>query len=490
MNWILQSILSKFVKIFQGINTCMSIKSFQNDTICAISTPFGTGAISVIRLSGIEAIHICNKVFIPNNKNLDLKSASSHTLYIGKIFNDDKSLLDEVIVGIFKNPYSYTGEDIVEISCHGSVFIQEQLIQLLIRNGARPAKPGEFTLRAFLNGKLDLAQAEAVADLISSNSTAAHKLAINQMKGGFSEQIKLLRDRLIEFTALLELELDFSEEDVEFANRGKLKELLVKIKTEVSALLESYSLGNVLKSGIPVAIIGKPNVGKSTLLNILLNEDRAIVSEMPGTTRDAIEDTMIINGVCFRFIDTAGLRKATDKIEHIGIERTYEKIATASVIIYLFDISEENIEEIKIAINEIKDKAGDASKKIILVANKTDKLNEVPKGFKDIVEFDTIFISAKRRENINLLTERLVKSVSDDLLNINGTVVTSSRHYEALHRSMDSLAEASKALNDGISNDLLATHIRTALHYLGEITGDITTEEILDSIFSKFCIGK
>ena len=340
----------------------MTVKIFKNDTICAISTPFGMGAISVIRLSGIEAIHICNKVFIPNNKNTDIENAATHTSHFGKIILEDKTLLDEVIVNIFKNPHSYTGEDIVEISCHGSVYIQEQLLQLLIRNGARSAKAGEFTLRAFLNGKLDLAQAEAVADLISSDSNAAHKLAINQMKGGFSEQIKLLRNQLIEFSAMLELELDFSEEDVEFANREKLAQLLTHISSEVSALLNSYSLGNVLKSGIPVAIIGKPNVGKSTLLNILLNEDRAIVSEIPGTTRDAIEDTMIINGVCFRFIDTAGLREATDKIEHIGIERTYEKIAKASIIIYLFDICEDNIDDIKIAVNEIKAKAGDGSK--------------------------------------------------------------------------------------------------------------------------------
>ncbi len=467
----------------------MTVKTSQDNTICAISTPFGMGAISVIRLSGIQAIHICNKVFIPNNKNTDIEKAATHTSHFGKIILEDKTLLDEVIVNIFKNPHSYTGEDIVEISCHGSVFIQEQLLQLLIRNGARSAKAGEFTLRAFLNGKLDLAQAEAVADLISSDSNAAHKLAINQMKGGFSEQIKLLRNQLIEFSAMLELELDFSEEDVEFANREKLAQLLTHISSEVSALLNSYSLGNVLKSGIPVAIIGKPNVGKSTLLNILLNEDRAIVSEIPGTTRDAIEDTMIINGVCFRFIDTAGLREATDKIEHIGIERTYEKIAKASIIIYLFDICEDNIDDIKTAVNEIKAKAGDGSR-IILVANKTDKLIEEPKGFAEIVEFDTIFISAKRRENINLLTARLLRAVNDDLANISSTVVTSSRHYEALHHSMDSLAEASEALTNGVSNDLLAEHIRTALHYLGEITGDITTEEILDSIFSKFCVGK
>jgi len=464
---------------------------FQNDTICAISTPYGSGAISVIRLSGNDAIMICKKVFTPNQKKIDIAKVESHSLHLGKIFNETNTLLDEVIVGIFRDPHSYTGEDIVEISCHGSIYIQEQILQLLIRNGARAAKPGEFTLRAFLNGKMDLAQAEAVADLISSQSNISHKLAIQQMKGGFSEQIKHLRNELVEFSALLELELDFSEEDVEFANREKLTELLSRIKSEVLHLLESYSLGNVLKNGIPVTIIGKPNVGKSTLLNILLNEDRAIVSEIPGTTRDAIEDTMIMNGICFRFIDTAGLREAQDKIESIGVERTYEKIANASIILYMFDISESNIDEIKKEINEFRLRFEKQDKKIILVGNKIDILDESPKGFKDIVAFDTIFISAKRRENINLITERLVKLVNDnEFLNASGTIVTNSRHYEALHQSQESLDKAMDGLNEKLSEDLLATHIRMALHYLGEITGDITSDEILDSIFSKFCIGK
>ena len=463
----------------------------QNDTICAISTPFGSGAISIIRLSGKNAISICKKGFTPNQKTVDIEKVESHSLHLGKIFDESNTLLDEVIVGIFRNPHSYTGEDIVEISCHGSIYIQEQILQLLIRNGAKSAKPGEFTLRAFLNGKMDLAQSEAVADLISSQSSITHKLAIQQMKGGFSEQIKHLRDQLVEFSALLELELDFSEEDVEFANREKLAELLSKIKSEVTSLLESYSLGNVLKSGIPVTIIGKPNVGKSTLLNILLNEDRAIVSEIPGTTRDAIEDTIVINGICFRFIDTAGLRETQDKIESIGVERTYEKIANASIILYLFDISDSSIDEIKNEINEFKSKFEKQDKKIILVANKTDMLIEFPKGFKDFVEYETIFISAKRRENINLIIERLVKSVNEnEYLNTSGTIITNSRHYEALHQSQESLDKAMIGLKEKITEDLLATHIRMALHYLGEITGDISSEEILDSIFSKFCIGK
>ena len=465
--------------------------SLQNDTICAISTPFGCGAISIIRLSGYNAFSICKKVFIPNQKTIDIEKVESHSLHLGKIYDESNTLLDEVITAVFRNPHSYTGEDIVEISCHGSIYIQEQILQLLIRSGAKAAKPGEFTLRAFLNGKMDLAQSEAVADLISSQSSITHKLAIQQMKGGFSEQIKHLRNQLVEFSALLELELDFSEEDVEFANRDKLAELLSKIKSEVTSLLESYSLGNVLKSGIPVTIIGKPNVGKSTLLNILLNEDRAIVSEIPGTTRDAIEDTMIINGICFRFIDTAGLRETQDKIESIGVERTYEKIANASIILYLFDISDSSIDEIKSEINEFRSKFEKQDKKIILIANKTDMLVEFPKGFKDFVEHETIFISAKRRENINLIIERLVKSVNEnEYLNTSGTIVTNSRHYEALHQSQESLDKAMTGLKEKITEDLLATHIRMALHYLGEITGDISSEEILDSIFSKFCIGK
>jgi tRNA modification GTPase len=468
----------------------MQNQSIQNDTICALSTPFGTGAISIIRLSGTDALSICKKVFISNNQTDDFASNALRSLHLGKIKNDDNTLLDEVIVTIFRTPHSYTGEDVVEISCHGSAFIQEQLLQLLIRKGARAANPGEFTLRAFLNGKMDLAQAEAVADLIASMSNFSHRHALQQMKGGISKQIKQLRYQLVELAVLLELELDFSEEDIEFANRDKLSKLLFDIIEEVAVLLESYSMGNVLKGGIPVAIIGKPNVGKSTLLNILLNEERAIVSEMPGTTRDAIEDTIIINGICFRFIDTAGLRDTYDKIEYIGVERTYEKIELASIILYLFDISETDVGEIKDTISDFQKKNAGKDKKLIVVGNKIDKLSETPKGFKDILEFDTIFISAKRRENIRLITEKLVQSVSDSYLSTNETMVTSSRHYEALIRSQESLNKAMEGLTNGLSNDLLAEDIRTALHYLGEITGDITSDEILDNIFSKFCIGK
>lgn len=461
-----------------------------NSTICAVSTPPGKGAIAVVRLSGPDALTILAKVFSPKQKTTDIFNAASHTLHFGNIITHDNILLDEVIAGIFRNPHSYTGEDIVEISCHGSVYILEQLIQLLIKNGAKTAKPGEFTLRAFLNGKSDLAQAEAVADLIASDSEAAHKLAIQQMKGGFSHQVKNLRNRLLEFTALLELELDFSEEDVEFANREKLTELLTEIYSAVTSLLDSYSLGNVLKTGVPVAIIGKPNVGKSTLLNILLNEDRAIVSEIPGTTRDSIEDTVVIRGICFRFIDTAGLREAKDEIEVIGVERTYEKIALASVIIYMFDINENGIEEIKTTISDFRSRFAGDDKIFIPVANKIDMLLESPKRFKDLLEINPVFISAKRRENIHLITENLVKSVSEGILNYDSAIITNSRHYEALMLSKDSLEKTMTGLKENLSNDLLATHIRAALHYLGEITGEITTEDILESIFSKFCVGK
>jgi len=382
---------------------------FQNDTICAISTPYGSGAISVIRLSGNDAIMICKKVFTPNQKKIDIAKVESHSLHLGKIFNETNTLLDEVIVGIFRDPHSYTGEDIVEISCHGSIYIQEQILQLLIRNGARAAKPGEFTLRAFLNGKMDLAQAEAVADLISSQSNISHKLAIQQMKGGFSEQIKHLRNELVEFSALLELELDFSEEDVEFANREKLTELLSRIKSEVLHLLESYSLGNVLKNGIPVTIIGKPNVGKSTLLNILLNEDRAIVSEIPGTTRDAIEDTMIMNGICFRFIDTAGLREAQDKIESIGVERTYEKIANASIILYMFDISESNIDEIKKGF-ESKFRYN------IHIAEKKGVIVQQVSSLKGVEEFYQIYTETASRQTFIIHPLSYYKKIFDEII--------------------------------------------------------------------------
>jgi len=458
------------------------------DTICAISTPQGIGAIAIIRMTGNNSINILNKYFSPNDKSKKLTDQKPYTICLGTIEDKDK-IIDEVLVSIFKSPNSYTGQDMVEISCHGSFFIQSEVLKLLINSGARLAKAGEFTLRAFLNGKLDLSQAEAVADLIASNSQASHSVAIKQMKGGFSAKIKELRQQLVHFSSLIELELDFSEEDVEFVKRDDLLTLLNNLIVEIDFLINSFSVGNVIKNGIPVAIIGEPNVGKSTLLNVLLNEERAIVSDIPGTTRDAIEDTMIINGVTFRFIDTAGLRESNDYIENMGIEKTYMKIDQASIILYLFDIGETSFEEIINTINDFKKHINADNKRLIIIANKIDKLVEIPKGFKEYVKLETIFISAKRKENIKLITESLLKSAFDEKIP-EATIVTNIRHYEALVKSKDALERTYKSITSNISTDLVAEDIREALHFLGEITGEITNDEILGNIFSKFCIGK
>ncbi len=458
------------------------------DTICAIATSPGIGAIAVIRVSGPETFKICEKMFSPRKKSLLLSQTDSHSIHFGTI-GDNNSILDEVLVSVFKAPNSYTGEDSVEISCHGSTYIQQKILELLIKNGARHAKPGEFTLRGFLNARFDLSQSEAVADLIASNSKASHDLAIDQMRGGFSKKIKELRAKLVEFASLIELELDFSEEDLEFAERKQLMNLLKTIEKELKKLTDSFSVGNVLKSGIPVAIIGKPNVGKSTLLNALLNEEKAIVSEIPGTTRDAIEDTIIIDGVSFRFIDTAGLRSAKNKIESIGIERTYEKINQASVILYLFDISRDTPEEVIENLNDFKEHINNKNKKFVLIGNKTDNLIETPHGFKDLVELETIYISAKRKENINLISESLVKSVNIENIS-DKTLVSNIRHYEALSKSLLAIKNIEEGFKNEIPTDLISIDIREVLHHLGEITGEITTNEILDSIFMKFCIGK
>ena len=459
-----------------------------NDTICALSTPAGTGAIGIIRLSGPDSIDLCRKFFTSGNTELNLEKVPSHTVHFGK-FNDGDLLIDEVLVTVFRNPHSYNGQDIVEISCHGSVYIQQRILELLLTAGARLAEPGEFTLRAFLNGKFDLSQAEAVADLIASNSESSHRLAMSQMRGGFSHKIGELRARLIDFASLIELELDFSEEDVEFADRTALFQLLEKIKSEIDHLKSSFALGNVMKHGIPVAIVGKPNVGKSTLLNALLNEERAIVSEIPGTTRDAIEDTISIQGVTFRFIDTAGLRHTEDTIENMGIDRTYEKMNQASVVLYVFDITTASGKEIDEAIADIRAQLDDPQKQIIPVANKTDMLIESPQTFKKLVELDTLFVSAKRNENINLITERLLKSVHSGETG-DQTIVYSLRHFEALTRAGQSIESIEKGFADNIPSDLIATDIRQALHHLGAITGEVTTDELLGNIFGKFCIGK
>lgn len=458
------------------------------DTICAISTPPGLGAISVIRLSGPAAINISKKIFHPRDTDLDISQVASHTVHFGTI-GDATGLLDEVLLSIFRAPHSYTGEDVTEISCHGSPYIQQKLIELLLEYGLRLANPGEFTLRAFMNGKFDLSQAEAVADLIASHSKSSHDLAVSQMRGGFSKKIKMLREKLIEFTSLIELELDFSEENVEFASRQDLVKLLLELEDEIALLIKSFSIGNVIKNGIPVTIIGKPNVGKSTLLNTILNEEKAIVSEIPGTTRDAIEDTIVIGEYRFRFIDTAGLHTSIDRIENLGIERTWEKIHEASIILYVFDVTEDSFDDVILAVSEFKEIAEDKSKKLVLIGNKVDKLKRLPSGFKDFVELETIFVSAKRKENIHLIAESLVASVKAE--NLSGSpIVSNTRHLEALKNALASISSVHAGLTSGLSPDLLTVDIRKALHHLGEITGDITTEEILGTIFGRFCVGK
>lgn len=459
-----------------------------NDTICALSTPAGTGAIAVIRLSGPDSFSICKKVFTPRKRSIDLELAPSHAVYFGDI-KSDVEIIDEVLISIFRAPHSYTAENIVEISCHGSMYIQQSILELLLIKGARLAKPGEFTMRAFLNGKFDLSQAEAVADLIAANSTASHQLAINQMRGGFSSKIKELRGNLLDFASLIELELDFSEEDVEFADRTQLNTLLDTIEVETSRLADSFRVGNVLKNGIPVAIVGKTNVGKSTLLNALLNEERAIVSEIPGTTRDTIEDTLILNGMMFRFIDTAGLRDSEDIIENIGIERTMQKLEQAAIVLYVFDLNEITIEELNETLTDLHTQFSLDEKKVILIGNKTDELLEIPKHFIDLVDHETIFISAKRKENINLIIDSLLKSVENSEA-ISDTLVTNARHYEALTLALADIQRVKDAFKQQLPSDLVAIDIRQALYHLGEISGEVTNDEILGNIFGKFCIGK
>jgi len=458
-------------------------------TICAPATAPGNSAIAIIRLSGPEAFPVARKIFVAQKKDISIASAGSHRMILGQVV-DGEQAIDEVLCTKFVAPNSYTGEDLVEISCHGSPYIQQQILRLMMDHGARMARPGEFTLRAFLNGRMDLSQAEAVADLIASNSEASRKMAFQQMRGHFSKRIGALRAKLVEFASLIELELDFSEEDVEFADRGKLLQLLDVIDSEVTQLRESFSLGNILKQGIPVAIIGKPNVGKSTLLNALLNEDRAIVSEIPGTTRDAIEDTITISGVAFRFIDTAGLRESKDKIETVGIERTYEKIRQASIILYMFDASETSLEEITATIKDFKERVGNNGKRLVLIANKIDLMEEIPHHFRNLVDLETIFVSAKRKENINMITDSLLKSVDKADEEAHGTLVTNSRHYEALTKTAEAIQSVRKGVGENIPGDLLSIDLRSALHHLGSITGEVTSDEILGEIFGKFCIGK
>lgn len=451
------------------------------DTIIALATPQGVGAIGVIRLSGNDAIKLVNKVF----KGKDLEQEASHTIHFGTIRDGDK-ILDEVLVSLFIAPKSFTKENVIEISCHGSNFIIRQIIQLFIRQGARPAKPGEFTKRAFMNGQFDLAQAEAVADLINADSEAAHHAALNQMRGGFSGEIKHLREELIHFASMIELELDFGEEDVEFASRDDLKKLVNRLQVVIDALIHSFDLGNVIKNGVPTVIAGKPNAGKSTLLNALLNEDKAIVSDIAGTTRDFIEDEIIIGGVSFRFIDTAGLRETKDTIEAIGVERTEAKMKQASLIIYLFDLELLDIVEMNKEINKLEN----AGVPFLKLGNKIDKV-DLPfvEGLQK-QHPDMLFLSAKDPEQVELLKTRILELVNLDKLKRGDTVVTNIRHYDSLLQTKNSLQDVINGIDGQVTNDFVAMDIRRALHYLGEITGEITTDDLLANIFSKFCIGK
>jgi tRNA modification GTPase len=459
----------------------------KKDNICALATGSGMGAIAIIRVSGPDAIAVCDPLFKSVKEGKRLLDQKSHTIHLGT-FMDEGHLVDEVLVSIFKGPNSYTGENVVEISCHGSIYIQQQIIQLLIRKGCRTAEPGEFTFRAFMNGKMDLSQAEAVADLISSSNEKSHDLALSQMRGGFSSEIQALRKELIKFASLIELELDFSTEDVEFADRKELDGLLNKLKMVLRKLVDSFALGNVLKNGIPVAIVGEPNVGKSTLLNALLNEERAIVSEIAGTTRDTIEDELVIDGMSFRFIDTAGIRETKDTIESIGIEKTFEKIKQAKVVLYLFDASTANSEMVHAEMMKLEDHT--KGKQLIAVANKVDKgdLASIESNFGDLANI--LFISAKHKENVERLKDLLTEKVKQGLLNNDDVIISNSRHFEALTLALEHVVQVQDGLGIGVSGDLLAMDIRQSLHHLGEVTGEITTDDLLDSIFRDFCIGK
>lgn len=459
----------------------MNKLSSWNDTIVALATPPGVGAIGVIRLSGTKAIALVNELF----PSKDLTLQPTHTLHVGFIRDGDVSL-DEVVVSLYKAPRSYTGEDVVEISCHGSPYVQQQVIGACVQRGARMAKPGEFTQRAFLHGKLDLAQAEAVADLIASNTAASQKAALHTMRGGFSHDLKELREQLIQFSALIELELDFSQEDVEFADRKQFFALIEKLSALTHQLLSSFQLGNVIKNGVTVAIVGKPNAGKSTLLNAMLNENRAIVSDIAGTTRDTIEEVLNIDGILFRLIDTAGIRDhAADDIESEGIGRSLEKMKQADLVLYLFDVKDELQE-----ISQKKKALEEQQLKYILVANKTDTLGEKEAHEKFAVLTNTVFIAAKQHLHTEVLKEKMVDSVLQGSVQTENTIITNARHYHALQQMAGALKDIQTGLEQKIPGDLLALDIRRCLHFLGEITGEITNDDQLDYIFSKFCIGK
>ena len=462
------------------------------DTICAIATAQG-GAIGSIRVSGPEAITITSRIFTPAKSGKLLSEQKPYTLTFGRIYNGEE-MIDEVLVSLFRAPHSYTGEDSTEITCHGSSYILQQVMQLLIKNGCRMAQPGEYTKRAFLNGKMDLSQAEAVADLIASSSAATHRLALSQMRGGFSKELTTLREKLLNFTSMIELELDFSEEDVEFADRSALRRLADEIEEVIARLANSFSVGNVIKNGVPVAIIGETNAGKSTLLNVLLNEDKAIVSDIHGTTRDVIEDTVNIGGITFRFIDTAGIRETSDTIESLGIERTFQKLDQAEIVLWMID-SADAISQLTLLSDKILPRC--EHKQLILVFNKVELINETQKNelasqFSEHIgsEIESIFISAKQRLHTDELQQRLVAAAHLPTVTQNDVIVTNVRHYEALTRALDAIHRVQEGLDANISGDFLSQDIRECIFHLSDIAGEVTNDMVLQNIFAHFCIGK
>ena len=463
------------------------VEYINNDTVCAVSTPAGSGAIAVVRLTGNRSLEIIEKIFHHSKS----KGITHSTCTYGTIY-DGEDIVDEVLVSFFKSPHSYTGEDIVEISCHGSRYIQQKILELLVKHGARIALPGEFTFRAFRNKKLDLTQSEAVADLIASENRKSHDIAISQLKGNYSQRIKQLKDKLTELLSLLELELDFSDEEVEFAQRDEFISLLTTIENELQSMINSFELGNTLRNGIPVAIIGKPNVGKSTLLNCLLNEEKAIVSEIPGTTRDVIEDIINIDGYLFRFIDTAGLHKTDDEIENKGIERTIDMLRKAMIVLHVFDVSNIDREQLLEEKTEFSKYLSDSDINNIMwimVGNKVDSVESLPSCYSELEDMDTIYISAKRHENIEMITDRLCKYVKTNDIS-DSTVVTSARHYDSMQKALEEIMTVKKSFSDNVPTDLISIDLHLALYNLSVIIGDVTTDDVLDTIFSRFCIGK
>lgn len=459
------------------------------DTICAVSTAPGAGGIAVIRVSGPEAIVICNTIFVPRTAGKDLLSQKAYTLRYGSIRRGEE-LIDDVLIALFRAPHSFTGEDTVEITCHGSVYIQQQIMQLLIESGCRSALPGEYTQRAFMNGKMDLSQAEAVADLIASTSAGQHRLALNQMRGGFGNELRSLREQLLHITSLMELELDFSDhEELEFADRSELSALAAHIETVISRLANSFSVGNAIKNGIPVAIIGETNAGKSTLLNALLNEEKAIVSDIHGTTRDVIEDTINIQGITFRFIDTAGIRETRDAIESIGIERTFQKLDQANIVLWMIDATDASTQVAQLSAKILPRCEG---KQLILVFNKADLVTDtsgiISAGLPENVQ--SIFISAKQKENINELQDLLIQAAHIPSLSQNDIIVTNIRHYEALTHALTSIHRVQEGLTANLSGDFISQDLRECIFHLSDIVGEVTTDQVLGNIFERFCIGK